>query len=340
MEENCLLCDQILGSPSGVVTVGWKGIRSLLIASERRKDHLCSKLRGIEFIRIHIECRKEYTRGSSINAFVKQQSAADASSLVQGSSLPQTRSSVKISFEFKTKCFFCADIIDENYFKKQLKKPIKNRRDAFFCQSKEMITTVLNAADRRNDENAREVKLRLSAISDLVAANGVYHLDCYQKFASQKSPEEGRKRGRPEADYIVKAMEEIYYLIENCEECQFSFEELRSAVSGDVPTNETIKSKLKEHYGERIIIAVGVGWRNATVCFNDVGFKILSSWYDDRRLDESDERLRIVQAAAKIIRQDVQKNVCDTTVYPPSNNFFKEADCCVPQTLRVYLWKH
>lgn len=337
MEENCLLCDKILCSPSGVTTVGLKGMRSLLLASERRKDNLGSKLRGIETIRLHTECRKKYTRDESITALQKQQSAADPSSSAQGSSLPQTRSSVKTLFEFKIKCFFCADIVDEEYFKKQLKKPIKARRDAFYCRSKEMITTVLNAADRRNDEKAQEVRLRLSGISDLVAANGVYHLDCYQQFVSHKPPEEDRKRGRPEADYIRKAMEEIYSLIENCEECQFSFEQLRSAVSGDVPSNDTIKRKLKDKYGKRIIIAVGVGWRDATICFNDVGFKILKSWYDDRKADESDERLRIVQAAAKIIRQDVQGNVYDATVYPPGNNFLKEAASCVPPTLRVFL---
>ncbi|KAG5895979.1 hypothetical protein JTB14_027977 [Gonioctena quinquepunctata] len=58
-----------------------------------------------------------------------------------------------------------------------------------------MITTVLNAADKRNDEKAQEVRLRLSGISDLVAADGVYHLVCYQQFVSHKPPEEGRKRG-------------------------------------------------------------------------------------------------------------------------------------------------
>ncbi|CAG9823916.1 unnamed protein product [Phaedon cochleariae] len=132
-------------------------------------------------------------------------------------------------------------------------------------------------------------------------------------------------------------MEEIYFLIENSEECQLSFEQLRSAVSGVVPSNDTIKSKLRDKYADRIIIAVGVGWRDATICFNDVGFKILKSWYDDKKADESDERVRIVQAAAKIIRQDVQKNVYDTTVYPPGNNFLKEAASCVPPTLRVFL---
>lgn len=58
MEENCLLCDKTLGSPSGVTKVGLKGIRSLLLASEQRKDDLGSKLRGIETIRLHTECRK------------------------------------------------------------------------------------------------------------------------------------------------------------------------------------------------------------------------------------------------------------------------------------------
>ncbi|KAG5867022.1 hypothetical protein JTB14_010264 [Gonioctena quinquepunctata] len=194
------------------------------------------------------------------------------------------------------------NVIDEEFFQEffqQSREPNEARKDAFYCRSKEMITTVLNAADRRNDEKAQEVRLRLSGIGNLVAANGVYHLDCYQQFVFHKPPGEGRKCELPEANYIVKAMEEIHFLIEK--------------ISG------TIKRKLKDKYGERIIIAVR------------------KSWYDDRKADESVERQRIIQAAAKIIRQDVQKNLCDTNAYPPGNNFIKQATSCVPPTLRVFL---
>ncbi|KAG5870705.1 hypothetical protein JTB14_007978 [Gonioctena quinquepunctata] len=151
MEENCLLCDKILDSPAGVTTVGLKGITSLLSASERRKDNLGSKLSGIETIRLHTECQKEYTRPESMKAFLKQQYAANPSSSAQ-------------------------DVNDEEYFKNELKKPIKARRNAFYCRSEEMITTVLNAVDKRNDEKAQEVRLHLPGISDLVAADGVYQL--------------------------------------------------------------------------------------------------------------------------------------------------------------------
>ncbi|KAG5897572.1 hypothetical protein JTB14_007283 [Gonioctena quinquepunctata] len=91
MEENCFLCDKIIGSPSGVKTVDLKGISSLLLDSERRRYNLGFKLSDIETIRLHNECRKEFTQPESIEAFLKQQYAANPSSSAQGSSLPQTR---------------------------------------------------------------------------------------------------------------------------------------------------------------------------------------------------------------------------------------------------------
>ncbi|KAJ8872407.1 hypothetical protein PR048_026011 [Dryococelus australis] len=95
-------------------------------------------------------------------------------------------------------------------------------------------------------------------------------------------------------------------------------------------------SKLIEKYGESVTAKDG---RKVTICFIDTGINILNAWYENKKKNASEERLRIVETAAAIIRQDIQSHVYDKTTYPPGDNLLKDASTCVPTTLLTFLEK-
>ncbi len=63
--EECPLCKDTLGK-SNVVTVGDKGRYSLVAASIKRDDGLKVTLETITPLQVHGNCRKNYTRQTSI----------------------------------------------------------------------------------------------------------------------------------------------------------------------------------------------------------------------------------------------------------------------------------
>ncbi|CAG9761451.1 unnamed protein product [Ceutorhynchus assimilis] len=63
------------------------------------------------------------------------------------------------------------------------------------------------------------------------------------------------------------------------------------------------------------------------------GLKLINSWYTERAMTKKEERMRIVEATANIIRKDIRTTVYDTTEYPDLSNFTDEAEHLVPETL-------
>lgn len=81
---------------------------------------------------------------------------------------------------------------------------------------------------------------------DLVAIKAKYHRSCYDtfRFPSTSSAEGFRKRGRPQCDSIIRAMDEIFtYIHVNNEECQFTINDFKGVVSGVCPDDRTIIKK-------------------------------------------------------------------------------------------------
>lgn len=133
-------------------------------------------------------------------------------------------------------------------------------------------------------------------------------------------------------------MNEIYGFMENNSDSQFSFDELRAAVTENPPNDKTITARLLNKFDDRIIFSTGVNrYQVKIVSFKDTGAKLLSnSWYEKHEKNSSDERMRIVKKAAEIIRQDIQTCVYDPNTYPPSDDFLKDASS-VPETLKLFL---
>ena len=152
----------------------------------------------------------------------------------------------------------------------------------------------------------------------------------------------GYKRGRPEPRNLLEGMECIYsYLSENRKEYQFSLNDLMDQIKGDYkPDIRSVKTHLTKRYGEKIMFAeLGRGRSHQSVlCFRDIGKKILyDNWYNERRNNAAEERLRVVKAAAEIILEDIRSQTYDTTEYPPSDDFMRDIDSVVPESLKLLL---
>ncbi|GBM64298.1 hypothetical protein AVEN_189104-1 [Araneus ventricosus] len=66
--------------------------------------------------------------------------------------------------------------------------------------------------------------------------------------------------------------------------------------------------------------------------------KILNdTWYTSKSSDEKTERERIGRTVGAILLEDVQLMAYDTTVFPPSDNFWNGAEEMVLQTLKAFM---
>lgn len=334
MSEKCVICDQHFDdSGADVSRVSEKGLLSLSKASKERNDNKVHCFVGIKFLTVHTLCRKKYTRTDSIQADLKRQALASTSQPKEDSNKTVgLRSSHK--FDFKTKCFLCTISIDDDFKKKEGKKPLCKRRKWWPVRTFNIQKASLEAGLARKDKWGDEVVGRISSITDLVAEEAVYHDDCRKNFCrlAKTSNDES-------TDHVTAAMEEIYAFMEENNDSQFTLPEIRNAVTGPVPDDKTIKKKLVEKFGDRVTITVGSNrYQLPIICFTDTAHKILSdSWYEKKANNMHDERLRIVTTAAKIIRQDIQHHVYNSNTYPPADNFLQNTENSIPSTLLTFL---
>ncbi|KMQ82542.1 hypothetical protein RF55_22593 [Lasius niger] len=267
MEEVCLICCQSLSSGNTVVVE--RGIDTLRDASVERNDGKIGHLRRVNSIKIHVQCRKEYTRKSSIAATKRKQ---DEGASTSGSSPPRTRRHTnEYLFDFQNLCIFCGE-------EKEKKKDIKSRRIIHRVSTATFKDSIIAVAEQLGNDMAKAVTKRI-IYEDLVAAEARYHHDCHVSF---KKPTTGGKIGRPQDSRITSAMEKIYTYIENNDDCQFTLAELKDVCKDFTPDEKTIKSKLIERYEEKIVITTKN--RSLTIiCFIDVQHDLLSkAWYEKK----------------------------------------------------------
>jgi len=132
-------------------------------------------------------------------------------------------------------------------------------------------------------------------------------------------------------------MDTIFDIIENSEECQFSISDLIDQLNGYKPDVRTVKSRLIEKYGNNLIISENSN-KQPILCLRSFGDELLNeNWYINRNTDGQEERLRIIIAAAEIIREDLWSQVHECSSYESPIDFLKNVDNVVPDSLRIFL---
>ncbi|CAG9817879.1 unnamed protein product [Phaedon cochleariae] len=318
--EVCFICQGSL-IDGDVVTVRQKGVKTLISSSVQRKNNEHRRyLTNLSEVKVHSACQKHYNNPKLISSYLKRASEPSTST---------RRSNV---FDLRKHCFYCGKEADDNWEENLRRLPYAKRNLIHKVMKLELRDSVIEVARRRGDNWASEVWQRISD-EDLCARDAWYHRFCQRDF--YRPVRSGGEKGRPLSKDVDEAMEMIFSYIENNpEECQFSLEELMNQITTEnVPQARTVKTRLLEKYDEDILI-VETKKKKTVVCFKNTGYKILSdSFYQSRLLDPREERLRIVSAAADIIREDIRSQVYEISQYPPPDDFLKDVESVIPESL-------
>ena len=184
---------------------------------------------------------------------------------------------------------------------------------------------------------------------DLVAAEAVYHDNCFSRFMLNK--ELGRTtatktvQGRPKDQGMLQSFEKLCLWLDTEADAElYTLSELHTKMEEfsdqfGVYSIKRLKQKLQEHYKEFLFFAEIQG-RGNVVCFkNMASFIINEKWYLDKKDDIQAEAERIVIAAAKIIRAQIREQEHDSKCYPTDEDIGNndQSNRWVPQHLQTFL---
>ncbi|XP_014616400.1 PREDICTED: uncharacterized protein LOC106793738 [Polistes canadensis] len=324
MENLCFICKKSDSEGESLVNVV-RGIKTLRTASIKRNDGLIDYLKTVTSVQVHEKCRTVYISKNCILVAKRrvEQDEATASPIV-----PHKRRSEV--FDFKKQCLFCGEVADKAA---ETKKKEKYRRKISTVSTLEFKDNVIKKVEERGDTFGELVKNRILFQHDLIAAEAKYHAICYTNFFTNKiSSSHSNLR---QDNQVTEAMIEIFNYIENNNDSQFTLKELKDVLTGYVPDDKTIISRLQQKYLTNIIITKKVG------AFTIISFRdahILSkAWYENKNLNPQEERLRIVEAAAAIIREDIRSSIVETKSYPPPSKMLDDVNQEIPKTLLHFL---
>ena len=336
-----MFCNQPIEEASST-TLTEKGCRGINKASAARKSSICC----VPGQQVHLECRRKYCHPSEISKALNEAKQAGSTSATEGRVL---RSAEKMQFQFNSNCFFCG-------------QPAKNRAkrkspEVIAVRTIELKEKILAICRQRGDSWAATVQARILSVHDLHAVDAVYHHICSNNFRTNKqipaayqtetSCAKKLKLGRPELQERSDAfLEVISYLEENDDE-QITISDLIRRMEDDLIESDYsayspqhMKMKLQELYGDRIIITEINGKPNV-VTFRSTAKAVLQDFYQQEKIksDADLEKIRVVETAAKLIRNDIKGIETTNTAYPTCEEMASE-DACInflPETLRVLL---
>lgn len=324
----CFCCHKTLSEGETVCVKD--GIENLRRVSKIRNDGNFAMLESVKTILVHKVCRREYIKEKNIARDLKRERESS-----QETDTHQTMRSEE-KFDFKNNCLFCGDLCD---FASEKKKNVHKRRKMWEVRVLHLKQKISDFAKERNDELGEKVFKRVNSVICLVAEEARYHEVCYSHFFTKKLS--SLKRGRPKDEQIDAAFEKLCKFIDESEDCQFTLHELMRYLEENMPesssvTEKTLKNRLMNSYGDGVMF-FQMKTKPTLVCFRGSGLKLINTWYTEREKSEEDERLRIVKAAATIIREDIRTRPYNTTDYPDVTDFMKNSNDDVPETLHTFL---
>lgn len=336
----CILCDKKLdGEETVVVKTGRDNIVS---ASLIRQDGLQEVLQIVDPLVLHVKCRKDYTRATSLKKRMREITNVGSECEEPSGSSGVTLRSGAPKFNFKTHCLFCADIADDC---KEKKKPQERRRGGLhYVRTKEIINTIKEVAVEKKDELCDLVLSRVGDEIDLIAAEARYHGDCFVAFCRQYKRRKQDCSGRPVDNERHEVFLKLCKFMEDDEDCQFSLSMLEEKMEtlcdkeeqGCAYHKKHLKRKLLDHFGDNIIITEIKG-KESVVCLREETDRVVwDKWYSERRTNTEEDRIRVVTAAAKIIHDELTCQAYDTDHYICNKNV-NDDQSLIPSSLQIFL---
>jgi hypothetical protein len=240
-------------------------------------------------------------------------------------------------FNFKSNCLLCGTEVSFS----------SDSDKAFRVATLTIQDTFLNLAKERCDEWGDSVAERISSVIDLPAAEASYHQACSVNFRTKKSipgkycSEPKRKSGRPIDEDRTNAFYNVVDWLENSIEEPITVKMLLNEMEKytDNPfTHKYMKVKLEQHYGEKIHF---YEWKRygVVVKLHTKTERLLDQFYSqERRPSPIDEKERIIQAAVRLIQEDIMSIPYNMDSYPSANDMKTESALqLLPPTLVSFL---
>ena len=330
-DTNCVICFQNL-EPEDAVVLTKKGSEKINIASRDRGEELFTE----PMQKVHEKCRCEFIHSHYID---KETVKRKSEHLLYCEATPSKLRS-NYSFNFCDDCLFCGQQVVR-----------KGSRIKWYpVRTLEFQNTLLKVCETRNDDWGRTVKGRIASVSDLHAADAVYHHVCStnfrtskampKKFSTDKSTCEQNESGRPatqqsEFDDVISFLNDSY-------EKQVTVNDLvirmQSLCGEKAFTTKWMKQRLQEHYGDRIVMSDKQG-RKDVITFKETASDMLHNFYLSAVNNEQEEKRKIIKSAAEIIRNDICALELDKDIYPAAadiSQLQKNLEI-VPESLQFFL---
>lgn len=320
-----------------------KGKESVKNSSIERHDNLLSNINIQEPLFVHSSCRKDYVNVKKTSTAKRQYEERKSLSISPPKrklrksceSIYSSNENIAV-FEWKEQCFICEK---EANIDNEKKKPVSKRKKIVIISSLDIVQNLKIILAPLNDDFHRAIWKRIQGDpSNLIDAGARYHRDCYQQLLNEKNKKVLDKNEL----YTLKlnaAMEEIYSFLLSSYECQFDITQLIESIkkSDVIPNEKTIISRLKNKFGDKIVVSSRMGG-TTYICFSNDLYDILSAaWYNRKKRDSvEEEENHIVDSAAELIRRKIRSTVCRTDHYPASDEMLMDINQNIPpQLLRL-----
>lgn len=302
-------------------------------ASLERGDAVCLS----EGEAVHEVCRRNYTNARNIQSVLKKKAEKENAL----SNLAQNLRSQKECFDFAKCCLFCG---------KEANLDSRSGPKVYPVRTLDFERTIFQVCSQRCDEWADIVRSRLEFVSDLPAADAVYHQNCSLCFRSRKRPpqftqsHQGNKQvklGRPKDERKAEAFEKVAtYLVQNENE-QITVNDLiikMKEFTDDAYSHPTMKQELQNYFGEQLIVTE-VNGKSNVVTFRKTASSSLHNFYAKKVKDEDAQKELILKTAAELLKNDIRAVPTSRAMYPSDDDISSRGAKLefVPKSLQILL---
>ena len=331
--DECTFChDPITGSRK-TVKLRTKGCKNIAKCAVERGQDISVQPGQI----VHSKCRSDFINPKDIKLSAKKRKHPQP-----GGGRQQTKVLRSGPFSYKEQCVFCGQQDPYNGRKTNYKLiPVRNL---------DFQEKILKTCGERNDGWSENVKRRVQFVHDLPAADAVYHSSCNINFRTGKTiPMLFQKQreshlGRPKDSVKERAFESVIDYLKGNDDEQITINDLIEKMADELKGTNTkpygfthMKNRLKTYLGDEIIIAEINGKENVVTFMTTVS-KILSNFHKQSTHIESEEKSNIIEAAAKLIKQDIKDIDQPKDFYPgPEDLTHEKALQFLPQSLHKFL---
>ena len=345
--NSCVFCNEPTNNDNPSVTLRDKGSQTTNAASDQRRD----SIRTVPGQVVHQECRRVYCNPIKIAQSTRDTHRPAGPSV--------SFRSAEDAFDFKADCLFCGTNVNFDNRKQQ--------GDVHSITLTECKDSLLQKCLTRSDAWADAVRARLLIVCDLPAADAIYHQACSSNFrtgkliplnfvhneTAQKKQKLGRRckstheGGRPALDDRRQAfMKVAEYLEENDDEQNAisdlveKMAEYLSESNAEPYSQRYMKDRLVDHFGDRVIVTTVNGKSNVAT-MRQTAESVLLEFHANQSKDPLTQQKLILEAAAKLILDDIKQVETGPATYPSSTDI-ESAEASLnflPDSLKIFLGK-